>query len=279
MKRGVTNYKMKEIIYDDDLCIEAYRFNGVAQSFPNHFHEYYVIGLIESGERQLTVNNIDYHIGPGDLITFNPMDNHACVQVDDCKLVYHCFNINRSIMADTVSEVFNCRMLPHFKMPVQYRTSLSNLFCSLHDCIMENGSELEKDEKYLLFIEQLLASQAELVDQRPLHHERDEIKSICVYLEENYENRISLDELADIAKLNKYSLVRLFTKQKGITPYRYLETIRINKAKQLIENGIELAHVAQLTGFSDQSHFSKYFNRFIGLPPGQYQAIFRNKSI
>ncbi|MGO0916449.1 hypothetical protein ACTPEM_25625, partial [Clostridioides difficile] len=38
---------------------------------------------------------------------------------------------------------------------------------------------------------------------------------------------------------NKYSLLRNFTKLKGITPYRYLENIRVNKAKKLLEKGVE----------------------------------------
>ena len=38
-------------VYDDELRIEAYRFEGIVQPFPNHFHEYYVIGFIEDGHR------------------------------------------------------------------------------------------------------------------------------------------------------------------------------------------------------------------------------------
>lgn len=42
------------VTYDEELRIEAYRFSGVAQSFPSHFHEYYVLGLMEAGQRSLT---------------------------------------------------------------------------------------------------------------------------------------------------------------------------------------------------------------------------------
>ena len=48
---------LKDIRYDEDLRLEEYCFNGVAQAFPNHFHEYDVIGLIEAGEGRLNVNN------------------------------------------------------------------------------------------------------------------------------------------------------------------------------------------------------------------------------
>ena len=48
MKKG-----MRTVVWDDELQIEAYRLAGVAQPFPNHFHEYYVIGFVEAGQRLL----------------------------------------------------------------------------------------------------------------------------------------------------------------------------------------------------------------------------------
>lgn len=39
--------EIKTVVYDDELRLEAYRFEGVVQPFPNHFHEYYVIGFVE----------------------------------------------------------------------------------------------------------------------------------------------------------------------------------------------------------------------------------------
>ncbi|WP_395027560.1 helix-turn-helix transcriptional regulator, partial [Robinsoniella sp.] len=67
-----------------------------------------------------------------------------------------------------------------------------------------------------------------------------------------------------------------FTRLRGITPYRYLETVRVNEAKKLLEQGIEPIEAAMQTGFVDQSHFSNFFKDFIGLTPKQYQNIFKD---
>lgn len=72
----------RTVVYDDELRIEAYRFEGIVQPFPNHFHEYYVIGFIEDGERCLSCKNQEYVITKGNIILFNPGDNHGCVQND-----------------------------------------------------------------------------------------------------------------------------------------------------------------------------------------------------
>ena len=57
--------EIRTVVYDDDLRIEAYRFEGIVQPFPNHFHEYYVIGFVEDGERCLSCKNREYTISRG----------------------------------------------------------------------------------------------------------------------------------------------------------------------------------------------------------------------
>jgi len=71
--------EVRTVVYDDELHIEAYRFEGIVQPFPNHFHEYYVIGFVEDGERVLSCKNQEYTIKKGDVLLFNSGDNHACV--------------------------------------------------------------------------------------------------------------------------------------------------------------------------------------------------------
>ena len=44
----------RTVVYDEELQIEAYRFEGIVQPFPNHFHEHYVIGFVEDGQRKWT---------------------------------------------------------------------------------------------------------------------------------------------------------------------------------------------------------------------------------
>ncbi|MFQ7854230.1 MAG: helix-turn-helix domain-containing protein [Flavonifractor plautii] len=60
---------------------------------------------------------------------------------------------------------------------------------------------------------------------------------MCDYLEAHCDRRITLEQLSALAGLSKYHLLRCFTRQKGITPYRYLETVRVNRARALLEQG------------------------------------------
>ena len=262
------------VCYDNDLQIEAHHFKGIMQKFPNHFHEYYVIGFIESGQRRLSCKNKEYIIGPGDILMFNPLDNHTYEQIDHKTLDYRSINIKIEVMKGLVEEITGNGYLPCFIIPVAYRSEQVELLKELHKMIMENEEGFGKEEACYLLIEQLIGEYAkpyEDVKADPVH---TGIEKVCEYLESNLSERITLDDLSSISSINKYSLLRSFTKIKGITPYCYLETIRVNESKRLLEIGMEPLEVAIQTGFSDQSHFINFFKKFIGLTPKQYQNIF-----
>lgn len=70
--------EQRSVYYDVDLEIEAYHLYGIVRKFPNHFHDYYVIGFIEGGTRHLWCKDKEYDLSKGDLILFNPRDNHYC---------------------------------------------------------------------------------------------------------------------------------------------------------------------------------------------------------
>ncbi len=106
---------------------------------------------------------------------------------------------------------------------------------------------------------------------------KEEIEKACMFMEQHFAERIYLDQICRQVRLSKSTLLRSFTKSKRITPYCYLETIRINEAKKLLSNGVSPFDAAIRTDFSDQSHFTNYFTSFIGLTPGVYHEIFFEK--
>ena len=108
-----------------------------------------------------------------------------------------------------------------------------------------------------------------------LFRSNTEVEKVCQFIHNNYNQAITLEKLCNIAHLSKSTLLRAFTKTKGITPYRYLETVRINKAKEMLEKGISPLQTAMETGFSDQSHLNHFFMKLIGIPPATYKAIWQ----
>lgn len=266
----------RTVVYDDELRIEAYRFEGIVQPFPNHFHEYYVIGFVEKGERCLSCKNQEYVIKKGNIVLFNPGDNHACVQSDEGTLDYRGFNISKDVMLDLAEEDTGKRELPGFSENVIYDEEVACYLHPLHELVMKGSCEFGKEESLLLLLS-LLIQQYGQPFENCVPECRDEIERACAFMEQHYAERIYLDQICRHAGLGKSALLRAFTKSKGVTPYSYLENIRIGKAKKLLEQGMPPIEAALQTGFSDQSHFTNYFNRFIGLAPGVYREIFLDR--
>ena len=270
--------EMRTVKYDTDLHVEAYHFQGIMQKFPNHFHEYYVIGFIEGGKRHLICKNKEFNIEPGDLLLFNPHDNHTCEQMDEKALDYRCINVQPDIMRKAVFEITGKNDLPYFTPQVVFHSDFVPLLRELHLMIMQEEKDFRKEEIFFFLLEQLIEEYTEQGVPPSDTEQSAEIESMCDFLEENYMKNITLNDLSNLTGLSKYYLLRSFTKQKGISPYSYLETIRIDKAKNLLKQGILPIDVALQTGFTDQSHFSHFFKKFIGLTPKQYMNIFKEIS-
>lgn len=265
--------EQRSVCYDEELKIEAHQFNGIMQKFPNHFHEYYVIGFVETGRRYLTCKNKEYTVDEGDLLIFNPLDNHACHQVDNKALDWRSININEDVMREIVKQITGFENLPKFTTTVAHNSEALILLRELHELIMEQNKDFEKEEIFFFLIEQLIAEYTEPTKES-LSEVSKEIQICCAYMENHYAELITLDDLSKLSNINKYTLLRSFTKQRGVTPYQYLQAIRISEAKKLLENGIDPLEAAMNTGFVDQSHFTKFFKKLIGLTPRQYKDIF-----
>ena len=238
----------RTVVYDDELRLESYRFEGTQQPFPNHFHEYYVIGFVESGERCLSCKNNEYAIQKGNVLLFNPGDNHACVQNDGGTLDYRGFNISKEVMLDLTEEVTGKRELPGFSENVIFDEEVICYLHPLHEMVMKGLCDFGKEENLLLLISMLIQRYGQPFENC-IPECREEIEKACRFMEQHFAERIYLDQICRYAGLSKSTLLRAFTKSKGVTPYSYLENIRIGEAKKLLEQGFPPIEAALRTGF------------------------------
>lgn len=260
----------QNIVYDKELRLEALRFPGIIQGFPNHFHDYYTIGYIEKGARNVFCNGKGLFIKAGDITIFNPGDYHSCANADG-DFVYCAMNISVDVMADIVEIITGKRDQPHFSKSVICNSEIASCFYRLLEKILHNSCGFANEELLITLIYLLICEcGGSLKDAKC----RDEVIKASRFMEQHYNEHISLDQLCDHVNLSKSTLLRAFTKQMGLTPYRYLESVRFGKAKELLGTGALPIDVAMLTGFSDQSHFTHDFSRYFGITPAAYREIF-----
>lgn len=98
------------------------------------------------------------------------------------------------------------------------------------------------------------------------------LHKITGYIKQNYMNKITLDEIADQVYMSKSHISKIFNEGVGISITSYINKIRIEKSKRLLKDAsLTIAEIANLTGFEDQSYFTKQFRQEIGISPKEYR--------
>jgi AraC-like DNA-binding protein len=90
------------------------------------------------------------------------------------------------------------------------------------------------------------------------------------HLRAHVAERVSLDELATVAGLSKFYLLRAFRFAHGVTPHAYQMQLRLAYAWRMIVDGRSLSHATYDAGFADQSHLTRRFASAFGLSPARY---------
>lgn len=102
-------------------------------------------------------------------------------------------------------------------------------------------------------------------------------KSICEllekYLQENYQNDVSFQELAEKFGFTPEYLGKIFKKYTGETPSKYLTKLRMNEAKRLLLNNpdMEIQMIGELVGYKDGFYFSRAFKSYTGIQPSEFR--------
>ena len=111
--------------------------------------------------------------------------------------------------------------------------------------------------------------------QRRFHTDKD-IISVQSFLEENLEKKIFLADLAHRHNMTERTLMRKFKSACDTTPLQYLQSLRIEHARKLLETtALPLENLINKVGYEDTSSFTRLFKKTTGLSPSQYRIKFK----
>ena len=109
----------------------------------------------------------------------------------------------------------------------------------------------------------------------PTKHNDSEIQFIQDWLEKNFHKQIAIEELSDRVNMCDRNFKRRFKAATGYPPIRYLQMIRIEEAKSMLEQQrYNVDEIARKVGYEDLSFFRKIFKRNTGLSPKSYEKFF-----
>jgi len=102
------------------------------------------------------------------------------------------------------------------------------------------------------------------------------VKRVEEFMRENLHRRVPLDELANIVNLSIWRLCHLFRSETGVSPIQYLKSLRLERARDLLETSLlSIREIAKSIGLDDQSHFVRDFKKVYGASPTSYRMRFQ----
>ena len=99
-------------------------------------------------------------------------------------------------------------------------------------------------------------------------------RSMITFIQENYKEKISLEDIAESGNVGKTLCAKLFKKYSSRTPGEYLIHYRIQKSVELLtETDMSITEISYSTGFTSSSHFTKTFREVMGCTPHKYRTL------
>lgn len=245
-----------------------------------HSHLFYEILYCESADFQYLIGTERSQIQNGDIIVITPGTSHRPLFPDHMPKPYHRLimwispgfakNICQSSPDTTLlpgkSYVLRTAGTPYQRLRRLFESSLQEsreLAPGWQTALCSNAA--------MLFVYLSRAGQTRMAETAPVFNEL--LDRIITYVDQNYPNKITLEETAHIFAVSSSMITHLFSSQMNVSFHRYVVQRRLIASKTLLAEGTPAVNVCTLTGFSDYSAFYRAFRKEYGISPSQYQRV------
>ncbi len=242
----------------------------IRHAFRPHSHDYWVIGLVESGLQTFMYKKQRLMTPPGRLIIINPGEVHTGEAAISDGFVYRALYPPLELMEDiSVEFAVKPGSIPVFRGGIINNAMLYQRIKRLHRHSEQFSTLLQVEADLTRFFVDLIKLHAEAdYTIRDYKKAPREIALVREYMEAHFSDPIALSDLSTLTNVSPYHLSRLFKRHMNVPPHRYLENVRVKHAEQMLKDGVPIAEVAFQTGFSSQSHLTRTFKHFLGITPG-----------
>jgi len=240
--------------------------------FAPHVHDELVIAVTEEGGSEFLSRGVQEQAEPGTVLVFNPGEPHSGRMGWSRRWRYRAFYLREAALAGLACDLdLAPNALPGFLTNKLADRELFRRLLALHKTAEVRGSVLQKQSELLTVLAGLFVRHGAPAPARP-DNAPSRVSQVVQYLSECYAESVTLAELAQLAGMSSFHLIRSFNKALGLSPHAFLTQVRVRRARELLEAGARPAEVAPAVGLYDQSALNRHFKRVYGVTPGQYLA-------
>ena len=246
-----------------------------ARSFPRHWHSTYGLGLIDRGAQRSLSGRGAVEAFAGQCMTHNPGEVHDGKPIGDTARRWRMFHFEPTAMTRLLGVERPSTLEWH--APVMddevLRSTLGLAFAASETAVSAMGTSNTTSQAMLEEALLLAIGRACELTRAPQPDRPDEanLSLVIERLADDFEHAPTLDELAALSGISRYSLVRQFGRRHGMPPMAWLMQLRLQRARERIAAGWTLVDTAVSCGFSDQSHLTRLYTRQFGHTPGAWR--------
>ena len=240
------------------------------QRFDRHFHEEFAIGIIERGCQAFAYDGGRRLDMPGGTVALiSPGIVHSGWPGADEGWRYRMLYPSVETVCAAVSDIFGSDAIPAFDRPVVMDDALFGLLSRLHAASESPAPDaLEIEELFVRAIRASLQHHAGLKGPEMVRGHAPGLRRVRELIEARHGDALSLAELAGVAGLSRFQMLRQFKTAFGLPPHAYLRLARVRRARAMVLDGEPLADTALAAGFADQAHMTRAFRSILGYTPG-----------
>lgn len=259
-----------------------------------HYHDFIEVVCVINGQGTQVIENRSYKVSAGDVFVLQGNQQHYFQKAEEVEIINVIYNekeIN-GLVDSTIKALVGYGALfvleptyrsnSHFSNKLRLkRTELAKLELLINAMLFEQenkqeGYELILQNRLQEFIIILSRHYSEINENKAQSLVR--LSQVVSFMEHHSAEKLSLKGLAEQANMSQRNFLRVFKRTFAMTPMNYLNSIRLQLARQLLrETTNAVSHIAYDVGFADSNYFIKCFKKTNGVSPLKYRNRFLTK--
>ena len=268
-----------------NVCVETIQ-QYEQGSFLWHWHPEIELTWIMSGEMEYRVNDSVYYLKEGEGLFGNSNTLHSGYQVDGKNCSYLSVTFHPRFLYGYESGVLQTKYVNFItendgwaslklEREVGWQREVMDQMKMIYGLVPEETVDYELQVHILLLeIWQKFYRYFHALPEQKGRSQNSlqRLRNMIGYLQEHYDQNVSLEDVAGQVNICKSECCRFFKKHMNMTIMEYLMYLRIQNSLPLLRRGESITRTAQMAGFSSSAYYGQIFKRYMKCTPGEYRA-------
>ena len=249
-----------------------------------HYHDAYEVYLQLEEKRYVFFDNMCHILEPGDLVIFKPFDIHYAESREVDYYARYVLNFHQEDLAVILSDAEINMLLKKLNscvvhLNMEQMEAVLGFFQRIEGYSRQRGFLTKKLVyaelmQFLMYIVKCIKKEiGNKPNAIPPH-----MVQVLDYINKNYKEKMSVEEMAQVANMSKYHFCRIFHSVTGATPLEYVTNVRLTKVHNLLINTeMSIEEIARQTGFGVGTALTRVFKKVYGVSPRIFRNAKKNK--